>query len=178
MSDCEKTMYKKAAYTLAFFIILTFTYLFLIGTLNLRGSYLTPFLQSFPSNSIWVTSCQSLTPLRVYMYDLPRRFNVGMLRRKDTDQTPVTVETLPPWPKVSGLRKQHSVEYWMMASLFNVEKEGKENNDEVKMEAVRVLDPEIADVFFVPFFSSLSFNVYGHNMTDPNNEHDKELQVK
>ena len=67
MSDCEKTMYEKAAYTLAFFILLTFTYLFLIGTLNLRGFYLTPFLQSFPSNPIWVSPFQSLTPLRVYM---------------------------------------------------------------------------------------------------------------
>ncbi|CAO2828995.1 unnamed protein product [Amaranthus hypochondriacus] len=178
MSNFEKPMYKKAALTLAFFIILTFTYLFLIGTLNLRGSYyFSPFLQSLPPKPNWVPPCHSLPPLKVYMYDLPRRFNVGMFRKGSTDQTPVTAKTLPPWPKVSGLRKQHSVEYWMMASLFVAEKEGIKDNDLVKMEAVRVLDPEIADVFFVPFFSSLSFNFYGHNMTDPNTKHDKELQV-
>ncbi|KAK3443325.1 hypothetical protein EUGRSUZ_B03487 [Eucalyptus grandis] len=44
-------------------------------------------------------------------------------------------------------------------------------------EAVRVLDPESADVFFVPFFSSLSFNTHGHNMTDPATEIDRELQI-
>ncbi|KAI3423080.1 Exostosin domain-containing protein [Psidium guajava] len=44
-------------------------------------------------------------------------------------------------------------------------------------EAVRVLDPESADVFFVPFFSSLSFNSHGHNMTDPETEIDRKLQI-
>lgn len=111
------------------------------------------------------------------MYDLPRKFNVGMLKRRSFDETPVTAATLPPWPTVSGLRKQHSVEYWMMASLLVAKKEERENDDNEMMEAVRVLDPEIADVFFVPFFSSLSFNVYGHNMTDPSTERDKQLQV-
>lgn len=44
-------------------------------------------------------------------------------------------------------------------------------------EAVRVLDPELADAFFVPFFSSLSFNTHGHTMTDPATEIDRKLQV-
>ncbi|XP_021744908.1 probable arabinosyltransferase ARAD1 [Chenopodium quinoa] len=187
MSNCEKQMYKKAGLTLAFFIILTITYLFLIGTLDLRGSYFTPFLQSLPTEAPnYVPPCRSLSPLRVYMYDLPQRFNVGMLRRRSSDETPVTVETLPPWPAVSGLRRQHSVEYWMMASLLvkgeERENEGEGGNgvwvgEERESEVVRVLDPEMADVFFVPFFSSLSFNVYGHNMTDPSTERDKQLQV-
>ena len=93
--------------------------------------------------------------------DLSRRFNIDMLRRKNTDQTPVTAKTFPPWTKVSGLRKQRSVEFWMMASLYIVLKEGRENNHEVKMEAARILDSEISDVFFVPFFSSLSFIFMG-----------------
>lgn len=107
---------------------------------------------------------------------------MGMLRRRSSDETPVTADTLPPWPTVSGLRKQHSVEYWMMASLLvkGEERESGGGSEEVVVagrEAVRVLDPEMADVFFVPFFSSLSFNVYGHNMTDPTTERDKQLQV-
>jgi hypothetical protein len=42
---------------------------------------------------------------------------------------------------------------------------------------VRVKDPEQADVFFVPFFSSLAFNTYGHGMTGPGAEFDKRIQV-
>lgn len=104
------------------------------------------------------------------MYDLPKRFNVAMLnRRKSGGDEPVTARNLAPWPRNSGLKKQHSVEYWMMASLLY---EGNETR-----EAVRVLDPGLADVFFVPFFSSLSFNTHGRNMTDPATEIDRKLQV-
>lgn len=62
------------------------------------------------------------------------------------------------------------MEYWMMASLLC------EGEDPTR-EAVRVSDPDSADVFFVPFFSSLSFNTHGHNMTDPATEIDRQLQV-
>ncbi|RRT83425.1 hypothetical protein B296_00012746 [Ensete ventricosum] len=76
----------------------------------------------------------------------------------------------PPWPKTSGLKKQHSLEYWLMVSLMpGASGEGAE--------AVRVLDGEEANVFFVPFFSSLSFNTHGHNMTDPDTEIDRQLQI-
>lgn len=105
------------------------------------------------------------------MYDLPRRFNVGMLNRRNPDQTSVTAQTWPPWPKNTGLKRQHSVEYWMMGSLLY------EGAVAEEMEAVRVSDPEMADVFFVPFFSSLSFNTHGHHMTDPATEVDHQLQV-
>lgn len=44
-------------------------------------------------------------------------------------------------------------------------------------QAVRVSDPEMADAFFVPFFSSLSFNTHGHTMTDPETEVDRQLQI-
>ena len=84
----------------------------------------------------------------------------------------MTGENLPLWPSNSGLRKQHSVEYWMMASLLY---EGGGGNE--TREAVRVWDPETAGAFFVPFFSSLNFNTHGHNMTDPDTEFDRQLQV-
>ncbi|XP_038694663.1 probable arabinosyltransferase ARAD1 isoform X2 [Tripterygium wilfordii] len=104
------------------------------------------------------------------MYELPRRFHVGMIDRRSPDDKPVTAVNLPPWPSNWGLKKQHSVEYWLMASLF-YEGGGEER------EAVRVMDPESADAFFVPFFSSLSFNSHGHTMTDPETEIDRQLQV-
>uniref|UniRef100_A0A1D1ZDF7 Putative glycosyltransferase At3g07620 n=1 Tax=Anthurium amnicola TaxID=1678845 RepID=A0A1D1ZDF7_9ARAE len=115
-------------------------------------------------------------PLRVYMYDLPRRFNVGMLERRrpggeDTELPPVDRASLPPWPQNSGLKKQHSVEYWMMASLLAGDSGGE-------AEAIRVRDGDEAEAFFVPFFSSLSFNSHGHNMTDPDTEIDRQLQVE
>ncbi|MQL74025.1 hypothetical protein Taro_006383 [Colocasia esculenta] len=112
-------------------------------------------------------------PLRVYMYDLPRRFNVGMLgrrRREGAEMAPVDRASLPPWPQNSGLKKQHSVEYWMMASLLA--------EREAEAEALRVADGDEADAFFVPFFSSLSFNTHGHNMADPDTEIDRQLQVE
>lgn len=45
------------------------------------------------------------------------------------------------------------------------------------LEAVRVQNGDDADVFFVPFFSSLSFNSHGHNMTDPKTMVDRQLQA-
>lgn len=44
-------------------------------------------------------------------------------------------------------------------------------------EAVRVADPDSADVFFLPFFSSLSFNVYVRNMAELNTV-DENLQLE
>ncbi|OVA17512.1 Exostosin-like [Macleaya cordata] len=104
------------------------------------------------------------------MYDLPSRFNLGMVNRRFLNETIANAQNLPPWPSNSGLKKQHSVEYWMMASLLH-------EGDFDGREAVRVSDPELADVFFVPFFSSMSFNTHGHNMTDPETEVDRQLQV-
>ncbi|KAL6969280.1 hypothetical protein U1Q18_029003 [Sarracenia purpurea var. burkii] len=161
-------MIGKTVLFLAFVLIIFITYSIFIGTVDVR-SHFFPLLQTLPSAT---TTCRTGSPLGVYMYDLPRRFNVGMLNRRDSDDTPVTALTLPPWPANSGLKRQHSVEYWMMVSLLY--EGGGENQSR---EAVRVLDPNSADVFFVPFFSSLSFNTHGHNMTDPATEIDKQLQV-
>lgn len=61
----------------------------------------------------------------------------------------------------------------MMASLL------LSGNDESAStrEAVRVSDPDSADVFFVPFFSSLSFNVHVRNMAEIDTV-DEKLQVR
>ncbi|PWA89928.1 Exostosin-like protein [Artemisia annua] len=127
----------------------------------------------FSFHNAYTTPCRTVSPLKVYMYDLPNRFNVAMLSSKfakGNDDVIVTVGNVPAWPGGSGLKQQHSVEYWMMMSLLceDCSKDG---------EAVRVLDPDVADVFFVPFFSSLSFNTHGRNMTDPDTEVDRQLQV-
>ncbi|KAK6160397.1 hypothetical protein DH2020_003778 [Rehmannia glutinosa] len=107
------------------------------------------------------------------MYDLPTRFNVGLMDPNFPDNTPVTARNIPAWRWNDGLRKQHSVEYWMMASLLY---EGNDESGSTR-EAVRVMDPESADVFFVPFFSSLSFNVHVRNMAELNTV-DEKLQLE
>ena len=54
----------------------------------------------------------------------------------------------------------------MMSSLLY------EGDGDEEREVVRVSDLEMADAFFVPFFSSLSFNTHGHTMTDLETEID------
>ncbi|XP_010278531.1 PREDICTED: probable arabinosyltransferase ARAD1 [Nelumbo nucifera] len=160
-------MLGKALLSLVFFIFLFVTFFF-IGTVDFRSYFPPPPLSPYHQ----LPSCHTRSPpLRVYMYDLPRRFNIGMIDRRSSDDTPVNAQNLPSWPSSSGLKRQHSVEYWMMASLLY------EGGDEESREAVRVLDPDSADVFFVPFFSSTSFNTHGHNMTDPDTEIDRQLQI-
>jgi len=157
-------MYRKLLLTFIFVIILLLSYSIFIGNVDVR-SYFFPHLKLSTSAP---APCAPDSSLRVFMYDLPRRFNIGMIDRRNTAETPVTVDNWPSWPANWGLKKQHSVEYWMMGSLLH-EVEGRE--------VVRVSDPELANAFFVPFFSSLSFNTHGHTMKDPATETDHQLQV-
>ncbi|KAK4486072.1 hypothetical protein RD792_008738 [Penstemon davidsonii] len=150
-------------------IPLIFCSLFLAGTLD----YKSRFFYFFPQLNNATLCRTGSPPLRVYMYDLPPRFNVGLMDTTFPDNVSVTAENIPVWRWNDGLRKQHSVEYWMMASLLY------EGNDEsgLTRDAVRVRDPDSADVFFVPFFSSLSFNVHVRNMAESNTV-DEKLQLE
>uniref|UniRef100_A0A0D6R8I2 Exostosin GT47 domain-containing protein n=1 Tax=Araucaria cunninghamii TaxID=56994 RepID=A0A0D6R8I2_ARACU len=156
--------------------------LFLI-TLDLKGCFSTE-----PSNFSYSSLIKHYTPpnyrasnvakcelpLKVYMYDWPRRFNLGMLKRNSSDPNlPWPSSKIPPWPQKSGLKKQHSVEYWMMVYLLD-----QHSGDEEERAAVRVKDPDQADVYFVPFFASLSFNIHGQTMRDPETEFDRQLQIE
>ena len=163
-------MYGKTICTIVFFVFLIASYSIYMGTVDP-----TPYfsqLQSLPrgisSSSSSPCNSTAAQPLRVFMYDLPRKFNIAMMDPHSSDVEPITAKNLPPWPQTSGIKRQHSVEYWLMASLL---RNGGEK------EAVRVFDPESADAFYVPFFSSLSFNTHGKNMTDPDTEFDRLLQV-
>ncbi|KAE8730138.1 putative sodium/hydrogen exchanger [Hibiscus syriacus] len=156
-------MYGKAAICLALAIIFLVSCSIYIGNVDIRSYF-------FSLQSAQRSICATGRPLRVYMYDLPRKFNVAMMGRRYAEEAgPVIMENLPLWPANGGVRRQHSVEYWLMASLLY-------NGEGEEREAVRVSDPETADAFFVPFFSSLSVNTHGHNMTDPETEVDRQLQ--
>ncbi|KAL1347356.1 hypothetical protein HN51_020817 [Arachis hypogaea] len=95
-------------------------------------------------------------PLRVFMYDLPPEFHFGLLGWKGSvNQTWPVIDDLkyiPHYP--GGLNLQHSIEYWLTLDLLssNNAKPGQPHT------AIRVHDSSQADVIFVPFFSSLSYN--------------------
>ncbi|CAM6067445.1 unnamed protein product [Sphagnum tenellum] len=123
------------------------------------------------------------SPLKVFMYDLPRKYNLGMVKKDDgiNQELPWTDQEVAPALKTRwGVNRQHSVEYWMMLDMLQDDHDPSHNHDgkkEEKKAAVRVKDPEQADVFFVPFFSSLSFNTYGRIMLGPEAKIDKLLQM-
>ncbi|GER32635.1 exostosin family protein [Striga asiatica] len=92
--------------------------------------------------------------LKVYMYDLPSEFHFNLLGWKNTGEgvwPDIRVE-VPEYP--GGLNLQHSIEYWLTLDLLS-----SEFADNLKgRSAKRVKNASEADVIFVPFFSSISYN--------------------
>ncbi|KQJ98447.1 probable arabinosyltransferase ARAD1 [Brachypodium distachyon] len=98
--------------------------------------------------------------LRVYMYDLPPEFHFGMLgwdakKAAAAGAWPDVRDTggVPHYP--GGLNLQHSVAYWLTLDILSSTAPGFDGRPCV---AVRVTNASQADVFFVPFFASLSYN--------------------
>ncbi|CAL5006034.1 unnamed protein product [Urochloa decumbens] len=106
--------------------------------------------------------------LRVYVYDLPPEFHFGMLgwdggaRKAKNTKSAAAVAA---WPDVSdpravphypgGLNLQHSVAYWLTLDILSSTSTTSSDRPCI---AVRVTNATLADVFFVPFFASLSYN--------------------
>lgn len=94
--------------------------------------------------------------LRVFMYDLPPLYHFGLLGWKgEKDQIWPNVSNrsqIPSYP--GGLNLQHSMEYWLTLDLLS----SNVPNMDHTCTAVRVKNSSQADVIFVPFFSSLSYN--------------------
>lgn len=94
--------------------------------------------------------------LRVYMYDLPLEFHFGLLGWKGNgDRVWPDVDDrsrIPSYP--GGLNLQHSIEYWLTLDLLA----SNTANMIRPCSAIRVNESSEADVIFVPFFSSLSYN--------------------
>ncbi|KAH1107658.1 hypothetical protein J1N35_011426 [Gossypium stocksii] len=94
--------------------------------------------------------------LRVYMYDLPSEFHFGLLGWKG--------KLNQVWPEVNdpsripsypgGLNLQHSIEYWLTLDLLSSDTP----NVVRPCAAIRVTNSSQADIIFVPFFASLSYN--------------------
>uniref|UniRef100_A0A0A9DLM3 Exostosin GT47 domain-containing protein n=1 Tax=Arundo donax TaxID=35708 RepID=A0A0A9DLM3_ARUDO len=114
------------------------------------------------------------TLLRVFMYDLPPEFHFGLL-----DWTPGAGAGGGVWPDVrdgapeypSGLNLQHSIEYWLTLDLL-----ASEQGAPTPCAAERVRDAAAADVVFVPFFASLSFNHHSRVVPPARGSEDRVLQ--
>ncbi|XVF09069.1 hypothetical protein REPUB_Repub07fG0059300 [Reevesia pubescens] len=94
--------------------------------------------------------------LRVYMYNLPSEFHFGLLgwKGKPNQIWPDVNDPsrIPSYP--GGLNLQHSMEYWLTLDLLS----SNTPNVVRPCAAIRVHNSSQADVIFVPFFSSLSYN--------------------
>ncbi|GAB4840807.1 Probable arabinosyltransferase arad1 [Ancistrocladus abbreviatus] len=90
--------------------------------------------------------------VKVFMYDLPRKFTHGVIESYAMARGGLK----GPVDDVSKLKypgNQHPAEWYLFSDLMKDEKE------RIGSPVVRVMDPEMADLFYVPFFSSLSLVV-------------------
>ncbi|KAL5577534.1 hypothetical protein UlMin_019233 [Ulmus minor] len=87
---------------------------------------------------------------KIYLYDVPQRFTYGVIEHHGLARgnRPVDDPT-----KLSYPGHQHMAEWHLFRDLIRPESE------RVGSPVVRVSDPEEADLFYVPFFSSLSLIV-------------------
>ncbi|KAL5059034.1 hypothetical protein RYX36_030638 [Vicia faba] len=100
--------------------------------------------------------------LKIFMYDLPPEFHFGLLDWKDdkgknvknTKVFPDMKTKIPHYP--GGLNLQHSIEYWLTLDILASELPQIYPNN--ARTVIRVKNSSEADVIFVPFFSSLSYN--------------------
>ncbi|PPD96307.1 hypothetical protein GOBAR_DD06652 [Gossypium barbadense] len=89
-------------------------------------------------------------PIRVYVYQMPNKFTYNLLwlfRNTYRETSNLTSNGSP----VHRLIEQHSIDYWLWADLIAPESERLLKN------VVRVHRQEEADLFFVPFFTTISF---------------------
>ncbi|KAF6137557.1 hypothetical protein GIB67_031836 [Kingdonia uniflora] len=88
------------------------------------------------------------SPVRVYLYDLPKKFTFGVIDSYLSARGSGVDGDL----KYPG--NQHSAEWYLFKDLIDERSKGVRGKS-----IVRVLDPDEADLFYVPFFSSLSLVV-------------------
>jgi hypothetical protein len=119
--------------------------------------------------------------VKVFMYDLPPEFHFGLLGwsppSADSVWPDVTPGSSPPPPRYpGGLNQQHSVEYWLTLDLLSSSSSTPPPCG--RHSAVRVADSRDADLVFVPFFASLSYNRHSRPVPPEKVSRDRALQEK
>lgn len=111
-------------------------------------------------DSIWNIETQRLFqqfnspspfPLRVYVYQMPSKFTYDLLRLfidNYTDTSNLTSNGSP----VHRLIEQHSIDYWLWADLI-----APDSHRLLNHVVVRVPNQQDADLFYIPFFTTISF---------------------
>ncbi|KVI07513.1 Exostosin-like protein, partial [Cynara cardunculus var. scolymus] len=89
-------------------------------------------------------------PLRVYVYEMPAKFTYDMLSLFQNTYKETFNLTSNGSP-VHRLIEQHSIDYWLWADLIAPESE------RLLKSVVRVHRKEDADLFYVPFFTTISY---------------------
>ncbi|KAI3984277.1 hypothetical protein MKX01_011231 [Papaver californicum] len=88
--------------------------------------------------------------LKVYAYEMPAKFTYDLLwlfRNSYKDTSNLTSNGSP----VHRLIEQHSIDYWLWADLIAPESERRLKS------VVRVYRQEEADLFYIPFFTTISY---------------------
>ncbi|KAG6583781.1 putative arabinosyltransferase ARAD1, partial [Cucurbita argyrosperma subsp. sororia] len=96
------------------------------------------------------TSGKFVSPVKIYLYDVPTRFTYGVIEHHGIARGGKSVA------EVTALKypgHQHMAEWFLFTDLLRPESE------RIGSAVVRVFDPKEADLFYAPFFASLSLIV-------------------
>jgi len=112
--------------------------------------------------------------IKVYMYDLPPEFHFGLLGWKPNRNSvwPDVRNDIPGYP--GGLNLQHSIEFWLTLDILASEFPQASKARTV----IRVQNSSEADIIYVPFFSSLSYNRFSKGKPNEKKNGNKILQEK
>ena len=157
-----------------------------IGSLSTKKDSGHVYSSGLRNLSIKLESCNNNSTiasalLKVFMYDLPPEFHFGMLDQSysSTRQIwPINISQVPRYP--GGLNLQHSIEYWLTLDLLFPSTKPKHMTCYYNVATILVPNPNDADICFVPFFSSLSYNRYhgGGSLDSVNTDKNTELQER
>ncbi|KAL7603111.1 hypothetical protein Lser_V15G18375 [Lactuca serriola] len=153
-----------------FFILISSSLLFRIGDNSLvPKSIYNLIVVNSVANEPKSISCKEKCPikpvascdpnqaiLKVFMYDLPPDFHFGLLgwtgKQNQIWPNVGNFSEIPKYP--GGLNLQHSIEYWLTLDLLS----SITQNVPRSCSSILVDNSSQADIIFVPFFSSLSYN--------------------
>ncbi|KAK4487996.1 hypothetical protein RD792_003735 [Penstemon davidsonii] len=128
----------------------TLTLAGLLSLVALYSLFYTPTPNPNPNTGTINLEEKDNKKVKIYMYDLPRRFTYGVIENYAAARggQAVSKDELLKYPG-----HQHSAEWYLFSDL------NRPNEERVDSAVTRVMDPEDAELYYVPFFSSLSLVV-------------------